>query len=145
MKIRNIGGKIIGIGTETVLPDEVKVVPKAFERSPILAVYRELGVAEIITDPVIEHAAEPKMNNPVTEEEGPVVAPAAEPVVTAPVTEKEDLDDAAAAEALRQARLASLKGITDEALGSLAVELGINPAECKDQADVLKKVKAALK
>lgn len=125
MKIRNIGSKIIGIGEETVLPGEVKEVPKAFERSPILEVYKEIGMAEIITDPVIEHVAEPKMNNPVTE--------------------KDDLDDAAAAEALRQARLASLKGITDEALGSLAVELGINPAECKDQADVLKKVKAALK
>lgn len=125
MKIRNIGSKIIGIGEESVLPGEVKEVPKAFERSPILEVYKEIGMAEIITDPVIEHAAEPKMNNPVTEEE--------------------DLDAAAAAEALRQARLASLKGITDEALGSLAVELGINPAECKDQADVLKKVKAALK
>ncbi len=125
MKIRNIGSKIIGIGEETVLPGEVKEVPKAFERSPILEVYKEIGMAEIITDPVIEHVAEPKMNNPVTE--------------------KDDLEDAAAAEALRQARLASLKGITDEALGSLAVELGINPAECKDQADVLKKVKAALK
>lgn len=119
MKIRNIGSKIIGIGEETVLPGEVKEVPKAFERSPILEVYKEIGMAEIITDPVIEHVAEPKMNNPVTE--------------------KDDLEDAAAAEALRQARLASLKGITDEALGSLAVELGINPAECKDQADVLKK------
>lgn len=125
MKIRNIGSKIIGIGEETVLPGEVKEVPKAFERSPILEVYKEIGMAEIITDPVIEHVAEPKMNNPVTE--------------------KDDLEDAVAAEALRQARLASLKGITDEALGSLAVELGINPAECKDQADVLKKVKAALK
>ena len=40
---------------------------------------------------------------------------------------------AADAEELRKARLASL-----------ANELGINPAECKDQADVLKKVKAAL-
>lgn len=144
MKIRNIGSKIIGIGEETVLPGEVKEVPKAFKRSPILEVYKEIGMAEIITDPVIEHAAEPKMNNPVIEEEDPVVAPAAEPVVTAPVTENDSMDDAAA-EALRKARLASLKGITDEALGSLAVELGINPAECKDQADVLKKVKAALK
>ena len=125
MKIRNIGSKIIGIGEESVLPGEVKEVPKAFERSPILEVYKEIGMAEIITDPVTGDAAEPKMNNPVTE--------------------KDDLDDVAAAEALRQARLASLKGITDEALGSLAIELGINPAECKDQADVLKKVKAALK
>lgn len=86
---------------------------------------KEIGMAEIMTDPAVASATEQKAN--------------------APVTEKDDLDDAAAAEALRQARLASLKGITDEALGSLAVELGINPAECKDQADVLKKVKAALK
>ena len=49
------------------------------------------------------------------------------------------------AEALRQSRLASLEGISEEDLGKLANELGINPAECKDQADVLKKVKAALK
>ncbi len=48
-------------------------------------------------------------------------------------------------EALRQARLASLDGITDEALAALANELGINPADCKDQADVMKKVRAALK
>ena len=125
MKIRNIGSKIIGIGEESVLPGEVKEVPKAFERSPILEVYKEIGMAEIMTDPAVASATEQKAN--------------------APVTEKDDLDDAAVAEALRQARLASLKGITDEALGSLAVELGINPAECKDQADVLKKVKAALK
>lgn len=42
-------------------------------------------------------------------------------------------------------RLAALEGISEEALGKMANELGINPAECKDQADVLKKVKAALK
>ena len=61
--------------------------------------------------------------------------------------EKEEAEKKAREEAedLRQARLASLNGISEEALGRLAVELGINPADCKDQADVLKKVKAALK
>lgn len=125
MKIRNIGSKIIGIGEETVLPGEVKEVPKAFERSPILEVYKEIGMAEIMTDPAVASATEQKANTPVTE--------------------NEKADDAVAAEALRQARLASLKGISEEDLGSLAITLGINPAECKDQADVLKKVKAALK
>lgn len=125
MKIRNIGSKIIGIGEETVLPGEVKEVPKAFERSPILEVYKEIGMAEIMTDPAVASATEQKANDPVTE--------------------NEKADDAVAAEALRQARLASLKGISEEDLGSLAITLGINPAECKDQADVLKKVKAALK
>ena len=125
MKIRNIGSKIIGIGEETVLPGEVKEVPKAFERSPILEVYKEIGMAEIMTDPAVASATEQKASDPVTE--------------------NEKADDAVAAEALRQARLASLKGISEEDLGSLAITLGINPAECKDQADVLKKVKAALK
>lgn len=41
-------------------------------------------------------------------------------------------------------RLASLEGISEEALARLANELGINYAKCKDQADVLKKVRAAL-
>lgn len=125
MKIRNIGSKIIGIGEETVLPGEVKEVPKAFERSPILEVYKEIGMAEIMIDPAVASVTEQK--------------------ASAPVTENEKADDAVAAEALRQARLASLKGISEEDLGSLAITLGINPAECKDQADVLKKVKAALK
>ena len=49
------------------------------------------------------------------------------------------------AEALRKARLASLNTLNAEELGRMANELGINPADCKDQADVMKKVRAALK
>lgn len=49
------------------------------------------------------------------------------------------------AEALRKARLESLENASEEEVAKIANELGINPAECKDQADVLKKVKAALK
>ena len=52
---------------------------------------------------------------------------------------------AAEAEELRKARLATVDKLNEEELGKLANELGINPADCKDQADVLKKVKAALK
>ena len=102
MKIENISeGKVIGIGTVTVLPGETEEIPESFERSPVLEVYKR------------KEAAEKKAREE--------------------------------AEALRQARLASLNGISEEALGRLAVELGINPADCKDQADVLKKVRAALK
>ena len=58
--------------------------------------------------------------------------------------EEEEKKKATDAEKLRQMRLASLEGISEEALARLANELGINYAKCKDQADVLKKVRAAL-
>lgn len=128
MKIENISeGKIIGIGEVTVLPGEVKEVPESFERSPVLEVYRRLGIAKITGKPAASKE---------TEEE------AAARKEAEAAAEKKAMEDA---EALRQARLASLNGISEEDLGRLANELGINPAECKDQADVLKKVKAALK
>lgn len=125
MKIENISnGKIIGIGDVTVLPGEVKDIPKAYETSPVLEVYKRCKVARIIG-----------------------VASASEKTAEQAAAEKAAAEKKAAedAETLRQARLASLDGISEENLGKLASELGINPAECRDQADVLKKVKAALK
>ena len=125
MELRNLSDtKIIGIGDVVVLPGETKQVPLAFEHNPILEVYKAMGFAEI--------TGEAK-----TKEKTPDEIAA----------EKEEAAKRAAedAEALRKARLASLKGITEEGLGSLAKELGINPADCKDQKDVLSKVKAALK
>lgn len=124
MKIKNIGGKIIGIGDVTVLPGETKDIPVAYETSPILEVYKKQKMAEISGKPTkVEKSAEE-----VAKEKAAAEKKAAEE-----------------AEALRQARLASLEGISEEDLGKLANELGINLAECKDQADVMKKVKAALK
>lgn len=125
MKIENISeGKVIGIGTITVLPGETKEIPESFERSPVLEVYKRMGLARITGKP-----SRPDEDIKVMELEKEAA-------------EKKAREEA---EALRQARLASLNGISEEALGRLAVELGINPADCKDQADVLKKVKAALK
>lgn len=125
MKIKNVSeGKIIGIGEVTVLPGETKEIPKAFERSPILEIYKKQGFAEISGKPS-----------------------SAEKTAEQLAAEKAEKEKKAAeeAEALRQERLASLDSITEEELAKLAEELGINPAECKDTADVLKKVKAALK
>lgn len=125
MKIENIStGKIIGIGNVTILPGEVKDIPEAYESSPILEVYRRSGFAKIIGK-----------SKTVQKTEEEVAAERA-------AAEKKAAEDA---EVLRQARIASLEGISEEDLGKLANELGINTAECKDQADVLKKVKAALK
>ena len=125
MKIENISdGKIIGIGDVTVLPGETKDIPEAYETSPILEVYKRNGFAKITGKPKSIEKSE-----------------AEKAAAEADVAKKAAQD----AEALRQARLAALEGISEEDLGKMANELGINPAECKDQADVLKKVKAALK
>lgn len=124
MKIENISeGKIIGIGEVSVLPGETKDVPEAYAASPVLEVYRRNGLARIIGEP-----------GGAGDAGGKAAEGDADPAKAAE-----------AAEALRQARLASLNGISAEDLGKLAGELGINMAECKDQADVLKKVRAALK
>ena len=124
MKMENISnGKVIGIGEVTILPGEVKEIPAAYEASPILEVYKKMGFARITGT-----VSTPAKTQEEVEAEKKAAAEKA----------------AADAEELRKARLASLEGISEEGLASLANELGINPAECKDQADVLKKVKAAL-
>ncbi len=129
MKITNISeGKIFNVGDVTVLPGETKEVPAAYETNPTLAIYESMGIAKIIGKPG-KQAKDPEQA-------------AAEKVAA----EKAAAEKAAAeAEELRKARLATVDKLNEEELGKLANELGINPADCKDQADVLKKVKAALK
>lgn len=129
MRIENISeGKVIGIGEITVLPGETEEIPESFERSPVLEVYKRMGLVRI--------TGKPSVSKEGGEEDAALRA------AEALAAEKKAREEA---EALRQARLASLNGISWEDLGRLANELGINPADCKDQADVLKKVKAALK
>jgi len=126
MKIKNVSdGKIFNVGDVTVLPGETKEVPEAYETNPTLAIYVKLGVAEIIGKPT-KQAKEEAAKKAAAEAEAAAKA-------------------AAEAEELRKARLATVDKLNEEELGKLANELGINPADCKDQADVLKKVKAALK
>lgn len=142
VKIENIGNKIIMIGEAAVLPGETKEVPRAYETSPILEVYRLCGAAKITGSPLAASrtARSAEKERAMAEKKAEEERKAAENKKAA--AEKKAADDA---EALRQARLASLNGISDDALVSLAKDLGINFADCKDQADMLKKVKAALK
>lgn len=129
--ITNISNsKIITIGDVVLLPGQTATVPVQFEKNPVLKTYRDLGF--------------------VLMSEGPVVAGFTAPADDAAAVETKSAEtkaesDAEAAENLRKARLASLKEISEEGLGSLAKELGINPADCKDQKDVLAKVRSALK
>ena len=127
MKIKNIGNKIIGLGETTVLPNEIAKVPPEFEHSPILDIYVKCNLAEIIDEPAEESA------------EGDKAVVDSGDEVEKKVTADEEWKK------FRQSCLDALPGISEENLGKMAKELGINPADCKNQADVLKKVKAALK
>lgn len=123
LKMTNLSVKVIGVGDVTVLPGETKEVPFAFETSPILDVYKNLGMISLSgkTRAAAKAEAEKKAEE-----------------------ERLAAEAAAKAEEERKAKLSSLKDATDEEVAALANELGINPAECKDLADVRKKVKAAL-
>lgn len=123
LKMTNLSVKVIGVGDVTVLPGETKEVPSAFETSPILEVYKNLGMISLSG----KTKAAAKAETEKKAEEERLAAEAA-----------------AKAEEERKAKLASLKDATDEEVAALANELGINPAECKDLADVRKKVKATL-
>lgn len=114
MKIENISSKVIGIGDVTVLPGETQVVPSDFENSPVLEIYKSVGFINVTGEATVLEA-------PVVEE-----APA--------------VDEAES----KKAKLALLKTASDEVVAKMANELGINPADCKDLADVRKKVKEAL-
>lgn len=118
IKLKNTSEKIIGIGDIIVLPDETKEVPVLFERNPILEIYKEMGLVTITGKPTA----------------GAVVSDATEVS-----TEKEGMT-----EVEKKAKLDSLNDASDEDVAAWAKELGINPADCKDLADVRKKVKAAL-
>jgi hypothetical protein len=120
MKIENISSKVIGIGNVTVLPGETQVVPSDFENSPVLEIYKSVGFINIT---------------------GEATAPKAPAVEESPVIEEAPAVDEAES---KKAKLALLKTASDEVVAKMANELGINPADCKDLADVRKKVKEAL-
>ena len=123
IKMTNLSEKVIGVGEVTVLPGETKEVPLAFETSPILEVYKNMGLVSLSgkSTAATKAAAEKKAEE-----------------------DKAKAEAEAKAAAEKKAKLDSLKDASDEDVAALAQELGINPAECKDLADVRKKVKAAL-
>lgn len=123
IKMTNLSEKIIGVGEVTVLPGETKEVPRAFETSPILEVYKNMGLVSLSgkSTAATKAAAEKKAEE-----------------------DKAKAEAEAKAAAEKKAKLDGLKDASDEEVAALAQELGINPAECKDLADVRKKVKAAL-
>ena len=159
MKIENIGNKIIGIGEVTVLPGETKEIPKAYETSPILEVYKQCGAARIIGTPLTAYRntlSDEEERTAVREKaavkgstgakEKAAAKKKAESEKKADIKEAEGGEGAVdEAEVLRQTRLAMLNGISEEGLIKLAGDLGINFADCKDSADMLVKVEEALK
>lgn len=127
--VENLSNKVIGIGDITILPGEQATVPSAYASNPVLSIYEVSGLIKAVNT-----------------DDGNGESEIADEGNADQAGEGQDKEiTAEAAEALRKARLASLEGITEEDLATLAKELGISPADCKDNADMLKKVKAALK
>lgn len=122
LKMTNTSAKVIGVGDVTVLPGETKEVPSAFENSPVLEVYKNMGLI------ALSGKAKAEADKKAAEEKAAA----------------EKAEEEAKAEADKKAKLEALKDASDEDVAKWANELGINPAECKDLADVRKKVKAAL-
>ena len=139
LKVENASaGKIIGIGAETILPGESKVIPKKYEQNPMLNFYEEKGFLKVTEAPDDkEYFTSGQVMNALDR---------MKPDVDDSEAAEESAPDAEdAAETLRKARLASLNSLDETALGKLAGEVGVNPADCKDMADMKKKVRAALK
>lgn len=118
IKMTNLSEKVIGVGEVTVLPGETKEVPIAFETSPILEVYKNMGLVSLSgkSTAATKAAAEKKAEE-----------------------DKAKAEAEAKAAAEKKAKLDGLKDASDEEVAVLAQELGINPAECKDLADVRKR------
>ena len=129
VKMTNTSEKVIGVGSLAVLPGQTVEVPSEFEGNPVLDAYKKMG---LITLSGVKAKAESK-------EDAEAKAKA-----EAEAAAKAEEEAKAKAEAEKKAKLASLKDASDEEVAAMATELGINPAECKDLADVRKKVKAAL-
>lgn len=123
MKIINKSNKIISFGTAVILPGESNDIPIEYEKNPVIDFYKRNGMITVIGKPTI-----PKKTDKQIEIEKEAA--------------KKKADEEA--EALRKQRLASLKNASEEEVAALANELGINPADCKDATEVLKRVKAAL-
>ena len=130
MKIKNISAsKIIGIGDVTVLPGETKDIPPEYEKNPVLSVYQKMGFAKILS----EHSE--KTQEDAHEDHG------------------KDSNEENVQEVAREQALAALNAMKPTALteddqqylATCAMAYGVNPADCKSQADLLKKLKAMLK
>lgn len=116
MYIKNItDGKVIGIGDVYVLPGETREVPIAYEESIALDAYEKLGMAKVIG----KAKKEVKEGKP-TEDPHKVI-------------EDEETEGY------------NVDAMSDEELAEKAIELGINPASCKDVKALRTKVKRMLK
>lgn len=123
MKVENKSNKIISFGEVVILPGESKDIPVEYEKNPVIDFYKRSGMIIVSGKPVI-----PKKT-------------AEQIAIEKKVAEKKAAEEV---EILRKQKLASFKDASEEEVAALANELGINPTNCRDTAEVLKKVKAAL-
>lgn len=120
LKVKNISNKVIGIGSLVLLPGDTGIVPTKFETNPVINDYVDMKALVIIEQ--------------------------SEQMVDGVDTSKTETDTITEEDAtFKKAQIDNLKNMNDEEIGVLANQLGIDLAACKDQADILKKVRAALK
>ncbi len=132
MKVTNKSNKVIGFGEVTILPGKTEEIPVAYEKSPVLDFYKKNNFITVTGKPSIPDKTPEQIAAEKTE------------------AEKKAVEEKEIARNLAETFVNSLKAgsLTDKEeyeLCRVAELYGVNPAECKDQADVLKKVKAALK
>ncbi len=130
VSVKNISdGKIVGIGEVVVLPGETKAVGDEYAHSASLKAYEDAGFISIIGDAKEAPRGYTETTEASTEE-------------VTPDNTDDDSEDAILE--LRKSQIKALPKMNEEEVGKIAKELGINPADCKDAADVKKKVKAEL-
>lgn len=132
MKVTNKCNKIIGFGDVTILPGDTKEIPVAYEKNPVIDFYKKNNFISVTGKPTEpdkspeQIAFEAALKNIQEEEEKENARKEAEAIVNAMKATELTPDD-------------------ENELSRIAELYGINPADCKDSADVLKKVKTVLK
>jgi len=60
MKIKNIGSKIISVGTTVLLPDATTEVSKAMANAPSVATLIKMGLLAVVEEPKVKNDAKAK-------------------------------------------------------------------------------------
>ena len=135
MTITNISNKTIGLsGDSYILPGDTATVPKDMEHNPIFQTLRSLGLI-LINDAATGLAVNVSLAGVGTP------APKAEKPKTGATGAKNGKPEAPDKAAL----LAEINGNpSDERIGAIAQQLGVNPATARTQASLVKKIKTEL-
>ena len=124
MKIKNLSGKVIGIGDLILLPGKTDTLPVDMESNPVVKKYEEQKLVKL-TGEKSGYASESEPEKPISH------------------IQEQEADESTMKSA--KAFYENFDNQTYEDIVSMAAFLGLDPSAMKDEADVKKKVKSALK